>query len=75
MKTPPRRKGLTALDGLTTFLYLLMRDEVPAGTVAKLAHEVSRVRGSKKAVEFSSPELAALAARHAREIMHKKRSE
>lgn len=71
-RTPPRRKGLTSLDGLTLFLYLLMRDEVPAGTVARITHEVTRVRGLKNVVEFTSPELAALAARHARAIMHKR---
>jgi hypothetical protein len=47
-------------DPLTAFLYLLMRDHVPTGTVKQLVAEVS----SDEGFDLSAPELAALAERY-----------
>lgn len=48
-------------DRLTTFLYLLMRDELPAGKVRRCIEQAM----AAEAPVFSAPELQALATRYA----------
>jgi hypothetical protein len=55
-------------DGVKTFLYLLMRDKVPTGTVKAIINEMDKLRELGLEPEFSSPELERLAARYAHEI-------
>lgn len=50
-----------------TFLYLLMRDHVPTGTVAGLVKQVKELGGRE--LNVTNKELAAMAERYVREIL------
>lgn len=54
------------MDRLTIFFYLLMRDKLPTGAVAKLVEQVNEAGDSTPV--YSLPDLRNLAARFAEEL-------
>jgi hypothetical protein len=53
-----------AFKRLTTFLYLIMRDELPTGTVCKMIIDTH-----EEAPEFTNPHLEALAKDYAERLL------
>lgn len=60
---------MTPHDALTTFLYLLMRDEVPVGAVARVVCSIERLQLSSHAPALTATGLADYAAELAARLL------
>ena len=56
------------MNKLTAFLYIMMRDEVPTGTIAKVIQDIDEIIGDDE-TEYSNDHLKAMAEDYAKRIL------